>query len=68
MKHGKSSVQTPTLLELDHLPEGVQLWDYSGTIVIAAPKMNEIRFKTIRDGLPGKLRQHVAGWRVLGAN
>lgn len=59
-------VLPPVLVEMD-LPEGVELWNYGGSYVLTGVKMDKVRFETIRGGLPGKIRQHVTGWRVLGA-
>lgn len=49
------------------LPEGHELWDYDGALLIVGPKMDRIRFETIRGGLPGKLRQKVTGWLIATA-
>lgn len=54
----------PEQVEID-MPEGYELWDYDGVFVIAGQKMDEIKFETLKGGLPSKFRQKVVGWRTI---
>lgn len=56
----------PVQVDID-MPETYSLWNYGGSFVIAGPKMDQIRYETIKAGLPGKMRQAVVGWRTIRA-